>query len=164
MEKVPTQVEEQKSIDPESGITTKIFNKYAQDPSFWMAIEKIKRFPATIAQPILQLMAEWSFLNFSGYRYKKLEQPDCPVCKTPETTQHFLIDCVVFEKLRKPLKKLLKEKNLPFTLKNLFGIALLTSEQRHSIYLSLFDYISNTKRKKLGFCQNLEKWNQLFKN
>ena len=45
MDKIPIQIEYQESVDPESGITPKIFNKYAQDPSDWMAIEKLKRFP-----------------------------------------------------------------------------------------------------------------------
>ena len=125
-----------------------------------MAIEQIKRFPATISQPILQLMAEWSFLNFSGYRYDLLDSPNCPICKTPETTQHYLIDCIVFESKRESIRKLFKQYQIPFTLKNIFGISLLTSGQRHSIYLSLYDYISSTKRKKLGFSLNLQKWNQ----
>ena len=106
-------------------------------------------------------MVEWSFLNNSGYRYKILDSPNCPICKTPETTQHYLIDCVVFGNKRKPLKTLMKELKLKFTLKNVFGITQMTTQQRHSIYLSLYDYISSTKRKKLGFCQNLEKWKQL---
>ena len=82
-----------------------------------MAIEQIKRFPATISQPILQLMAEWSFLNFSGYRYDLLDSPNCPICKTPETTQHYLIDCIVFESKRESIRKLFKQHRIPFTLK-----------------------------------------------
>ena len=162
--KIPQQISELQKANPPTGTTQKIFNAYAQKPYYWMAIEKLKRFPATISQPILQLMVEWSFLNKSGYRYKILDTPNCPICKTPETTQHYLIDCVVFENKRKPLKTLLKEHKLKFTLKNLFGINQvnqLTNQQRHSIYLSLYDYISSTKRKRLGFCLNLEKWKQL---
>ena len=30
---------------------------------------KLTRYPATISQPVLQLMTEWSYLNYSGYRY-----------------------------------------------------------------------------------------------
>ena len=64
---------------------------------------------------------------------KILDSPDCPVCETSETTQHYLIDCVIFENTRKPVKKLLQEQNLKLTLNTLFGIASLTTEQRHSV-------------------------------
>ena len=97
MEKIPQQIKDERNKDPKTGRTTEQFNSCAQDPSYWMAMEQLKRFPATISQPILQLMSEWSFLNYSGYRYEK-HSPDCPVCSTPETTQHYILNCVVFNK------------------------------------------------------------------
>ena len=125
-------------------------------------MEQIKRFPATISQPILQLMSEWSFLNYSGFRYKILASPDCPICSTPETTEHYLLNCIVFNNHRKKLISKLKERNLPLTLKSLFGITLLSIHHRHAILMSLFDYISDTKRKKLGYCQDIHKWKRYF--
>ena len=88
--------------------------------------------------------------------------PDCPVCKAPETTQHYLLNCIVFNKHRKKLISKLTEYKLPLTLKSMFGITLLSTEHRHAIFMSLFDYISDTKRKKPGYCQDIRKWNERF--
>ena len=158
---IPEQIQREQQKDPQTGTTTKKFNSYAQDPSYWLAIEKLKRYPATISQPILQLMTEWSYLNYSGYRYDILATPNCPVCKTPETTEHYLLHCLVFDKPRHLLLAKLKSYNLTPTLKNIFGITQITSQQRHSLFMSLYDYISHTKRKKLGYNQNLISWKKL---
>ena len=106
-------------------------------------------------------MTELSYLNYSGYRYDILTTPNCPVCKTPETTEHYLLHCIVFNKPRQLLLAKLKSFNLSPNLKNIFGIKQISSQQRHAIYMSLYDYISYTKRKKLGYNQNLISWNEL---
>ena len=49
----------------------------------------------------------------------------------------------------------------PFTLHSTFGLTLLTQKQLKHILLSLYDFISRTRRKKLGYTQDLDKWNQI---
>ena len=108
-------------------------------------------------------MSGWSWLNETGKRYQILPDSNCPVCKQPETVKHFLFECTAFAEHREILKHKLRKLNYPFTEQTLFGLRKLTSKQLYSIFLSLYDYISHTKRKKIGYSQSLERWKRNLK-
>ena len=116
-------------------------------------------FSADTATPILQLFTNWSFLNYSGYRYNILTTPNCPYCNIPETTDHFLLNCKVFHDNRSVLKHKLR----PFTKKALFGLIPASRKQLIRIFLSLYDYIADTKRQKIGYSSKKHYWNKFLK-
>ena len=129
-------------MDSTKGTTTQIFNKYVTNSYFFPAIDSLFRISGHKSSLILQLMSEWSFLNYAGYRYKFLPTPNCPVCSVPETTQHYLLHCPVFAMPRQKLQDSLQSHNLSLTLFHLFGLTKLTQKQLQHILLSLYDYIS----------------------
>ena len=159
--KIPNQVEKLQRENPRSGTTIRRFNEYAQSPHFYKATQKLYRLPGDKSKPIIQLMTGWSWLNNTGKRYQILPESNCPICKQPEDVKHYLFECTAFSEQRQLLKHDLRNLNQPFTEKTLFGLRNLSSKQLYSIFLSLFDYVSNTKRKKIGYSQSIERWNKI---
>ena len=127
------------------------FNHFATSPYFEKAITKLFRLPGDISKVILQLLTGWSWLNNTGKRYQILENANCPVCKTKETVKHYLVNCVAFADHRELLKHNLRSIPYPLDEATLFGLRNLSLKQLRSIFLSLYDYVSHTKRKKIGY-------------
>ena len=150
--------------NPRNGTTIEKFNQMAQSPYFAKATQKLFRLPGDKSKPIIQLMTRWSWLNNTGKRYQILPNANCPVCKKPETVIHYLLECDAFVEQREILKHQLRNLNSPLTINMLFGIRNLSSKQLYSIFLSLYDYVSSTKRKKIGYSQSLEHWKQILKS
>ena len=159
--KIPEEIQKQQLKDPQKGTTILRFNKFATSPYYEKAIKKLFRLPGHISKDILQLFTGWSWLNNTGKRYQILENADCPVCKTKETVKHFLAECVAFAEHRETLKHNLRSIPHPLNEATLFGLRNLSSKQLRSIFLSLYDYVSHTKRKKIGYNQNLETWKNM---
>ena len=160
---IPEQVQKARLKDPASHYTTEIFNQYSQDPYFDRTLNVLYHFSADTVRPILQLFTNWSFLNYSGYRYNILVTPNCPYCNVPETTEHFLLNCEVFEENRSILKHKLRKHKVNLTLKALFGLIPATRRQLIRIFLSLYDYITDTKRQKIGYSSDILYWNKILK-
>ena len=127
-------------------------------PILKKALLKLFRLPGHISKIIIQLLTGWSWLNNTAKRYQLLPTADCPVCKTKETVQHYLFDCVAFTEHRQVLRHSIRDIQQPFDQETLFGLRNLSWSQLQSIFFSLYDYVSHTKRKKIGYTQNLNIW------
>ena len=160
-EKIPEQVQNEQKVDPTKGTTKLRFNNFAQSPYYEKAITKLFRLPGNISKIIVQLLTGWTWLNNTGKRYQLLDSADCPVCKKKETVQHYLFECDAFTDHRQVLQHNLRNIDTPFDEKTLFGLRNFSFLQLQSIFLSLYDYVSHTKRKKIGYTQNLEKWHNI---
>jgi hypothetical protein len=73
------------------------------------SLNKLERSESSI---IYQLRSGHSPLNNYLHRIKKLDSPDCTVCKTTEDVHHFLIKCSRFENERKTFRQTLRAKKI----------------------------------------------------
>ena len=112
-ELVPQQILSEQAKEPGTKKTTAIFNNYVKNNHFSVAMNTLFRLPGHKSSLILQLMSEWSNLNYTGHRYKFLLDSYCPI---PETTQHYLLHCTAFADPRMKLRQCLTQHHLPYTL------------------------------------------------
>lgn len=89
----------------------------------------------------MQLRAGHSPLNDHLYKRHLIDSPLCNICKTKETTEHFLIFCKKYKKARRRFRNRIREEKIKLNWNN--ALKILDTPQ---VFFILLDFILETQR------------------
>ena len=115
---------------------TGAFNRHLQPDVSYKIKYRIQ--PRRKDTTITRLRLGHSKTNAGLHKIRLRDNADCAICRTPETTEHFLLTCPVQRQLQDELRRECIRINRPYDIKTILTTASCTDV--------IYDWIVSTKR------------------